>query len=76
MICSLLFLCVPSLPSNQLTAFLHLIVIIVITRWVTDRVEVWEEIDQRVYVRSLARALQQQVTRLFPFFRYHFFLFT
>lgn len=30
-------------------------------RWVTDRVEVWEEIDQRVYVRSLARALQQLV---------------
>jgi hypothetical protein len=26
---------------------------------------VWEEIDQRVYVRSLARALQQQVQQTF-----------
>lgn len=61
------------LPSEQPTHGTFIIAIvtfIIITRWVTDRVEVWEEIDQRVYVRSLARALQQLVQQTFFFFFY------
>ena len=57
-----------SVLREQPTHSSFIIIIIIITRWVTDRVEVWEEIDQRVYVRSLARALQQQVTHFSRFF--------